>query len=48
MPMKDLVSNSELIKRIIDLDIAKFVSSSFVLSFKLEELDGKVKDLSNS
>ena len=40
--MNDLISNSESIKKIIELDIAKFISSSFVPSFKL---DGKVKDL---
>ena len=48
VPKKDLVSNSESIKKITELDLAKFVSSSFVPSFKLEELDSKDKDLVSS
>ena len=42
--MKDLV-NSQPLPKIVDFDLVKFVSSTFVPAFKLEELDNVFKTL---
>ena len=44
IPMKDLV-NSQPLPKIVDFDLVKFVSSTFVPAFKLEELDNVFKTL---